>query len=214
MVNLHGDVEGAYALLKATPAGKSGRAAGFYAGLAALQGKWDEALEIDRQGGFLEIFDATADFRQARRYMHKGERETARGYIEAYFDYARQSEASGRLATGFRNMNLAEAYAWIDDRESAMRHAQLAVEAVPAEFDHVFGINIERRFIRLKAWAGEREFALQQIAAKLDQPGGFSRWQLHLSRDWDFFRDDPRFNDLVRPDGVEPEPFRRLGDGT
>ena len=55
--------------------------------------------------------------------------------------------------------------------------------------------------------AGLRDEALDRITGLLEQPSHLSRWQLYLSPEWDFFRDDPRFNELVRPEGVEPQPF-------
>jgi hypothetical protein len=181
-----------------------------------MQGDWDRALEADRSGGFLDVFDITPDLRQARRYMQKGEIETARGHIEAYLEHTRQTPAYGRLTTGFRNINLAEIYALSNDHAAARHHAELAVEAVPADFDHVFGLNIDQRYIRIMALVGERDLALERIAAKLDKPEGFSRWELYLDPAWDFFRDDARFNALALPDGVEPDAFRaqRRGDDT
>ena len=44
----------------------------------------------------------------------------------------------------------------------------------------------------------------RQLRRVVPRVEGFSRWQLHLDPAWDFFRDDPRFNDLVRPEGVPP----------
>ena len=87
---------------------------------------------------------------------------------------------------------------------------------MPLERDHLFGANIDATDVWLTALSGQRDAALARIAAKLNQPEGFSSWELYLDPGWDFFRDDPRFTELVRPEGVEPEPFRnqRLGDGT
>ena len=46
---------------------------------------------------------------------------------------------------------------------------------------------------------GRQEEALAEIERLLDTPAGLRRWDLHLSPYWDFFRDDERFNELVRP---------------
>ena len=37
------------------------------------------------------------------------------------------------------------------------------------------------------------------LARMIDKPAGFNRWVLTLDPRWDFFRDDERFNDLIRP---------------
>jgi hypothetical protein len=46
---------------------------------------------------------------------------------------------------------------------------------------------------------GKREEALVEIDRLLKHPTGFTRWKLYLDPRWDFFRDDERFNDLIRP---------------
>ena len=50
--------------------------------------------------------------------------------------------------------------------------------------------------------AGKREEALVEIERLLQHPIGFSPWLLYLDPRWDFFRDDERFNTLVRPDDL------------
>ena len=54
--------------------------------------------------------------------------------------------------------------------------------------------------------AGQREEALDRIAAKLAQPGGYNRWDLALNPQWDFFRDDPRFVALATPPNLNEVP--------
>ncbi len=49
------------------------------------------------------------------------------------------------------------------------------------------------------ALTGERDRALEIMAQLVGKPAGFIRWELHLDPRWDFFRDDQRFNDLIRP---------------
>ena len=51
--------------------------------------------------------------------------------------------------------------------------------------------------------AGEREESLMEIERLLNTPAGLSRWELYLNPDWDFFRDDERFNALARPKNLE-----------
>jgi hypothetical protein len=47
--------------------------------------------------------------------------------------------------------------------------------------------------------AGQREKSLAEIERLLNTPAGLNHWDLALSPDWDFFRDDERFNELARP---------------
>ena len=51
--------------------------------------------------------------------------------------------------------------------------------------------------------AGKRDEALRRLADSVDQVEGLTRWELHLSPAWDFFRDDKRFNELARPLNLE-----------
>ena len=47
--------------------------------------------------------------------------------------------------------------------------------------------------------AGHRDEALKNIAELLDMPKDVDRWMLYLDPRWDFFRDDERFNKLIKP---------------
>jgi hypothetical protein len=47
--------------------------------------------------------------------------------------------------------------------------------------------------------SGNRDEALLEIERLLSIPSPMDRWTLYLDPMWDFFRDDERFNQLVRP---------------
>jgi hypothetical protein len=94
------------------------------------------------------------------------------------------------------------AYAYLGDFESALVAMETAVELLPREADHLFGVNIHRSQTLVMAMAGKRDEALERITADIDAAEGFTRWQLYLDPAWDFFRDDERFNDLVRPENL------------
>ena len=217
VLNRRGDVDAAWELLEPLDDVRGSRLAGTKILLATMRGDWDQAIELagdPNNPGFLPIFDITTDKREGVIYATKGDLETARDHFNDYLAHVGQTEATGRIARAFRQINLAEANAWLGAPDSARRHAELAEAALPLEMDHVFGTNIQRRLDWVLARTGQRDEALERIAADLDGPEGWTRWELYLDPAWDFFRDDPRFNDLVLPDGVEPEPFGRLGDGT
>jgi tetratricopeptide (TPR) repeat protein len=218
LINLYGDIDGAWSLLDRSSVEGRGRAAGTQIQLALIREDWDRAIELTQAPGDiglpLEIFGFTRERRLARIHALKGELETARTYFIDHIETMKSRDTIGRLAKGFQAISLAESYAWLGEYDRALDLADQAIELVPISADHVFGVNIDRRRTWVLAKSGDRDQALERIAAKLDQPEGWTRWNLHLDPNWDFFRDDPRFNDLVRPEGVEPEPFRQLGDGT
>ena len=45
--------------------------------------------------------------------------------------------------------------------------------------------------------------ALAEIERLLDKPSGLVRWNLYLDPMWDFFRDDERFNALIKPRNLD-----------
>jgi TolB-like protein/tetratricopeptide (TPR) repeat protein len=218
MLQLRGDVDGALEMLDQAEFGGRGRAAGAQLRMALIKRDWDRAIDLTSMPGDLgnpvQLLLMTRDRRLAGIYALKGDMETARGHFDDYLEFLHSQEPLGRLAQGMHSMALAETYAWLGEAEQALAFANLASEQVPVEMDHVFGVTIHNRRIWVLAKIGQRDTALDLIEAKLDQPEGLSRWSLHLHPAWDFFRDDQRFNDLVRPAGVEADPFRRLGDGT
>ena len=105
----------------------------------------------------------------------------------------------GPITNGFRKSTMGTAYAFMGDMDSALAAMDEAVKLMPREKDHLFGANIERQQTLVMAMAGLREEALERLAADIDAPGGYNRWELHLDPAWDFFRDDERFNELAKP---------------
>ena len=70
---------------------------------------------------------------------------------------------------------------------------------IPEEIDMMFSTDISEANAQVLALAGKRDEAIAEIARLLEHPTGFSRWMLYLDPRWDFFRDDERFNTLIRP---------------
>ena len=164
----------------------------------------------------LKIFNSDEDFRLGENYAISGHPETARAYLERHIANSRDRDIQGVIGDAFRHRTIATAEALLGNTDAALEHIARAKQLLPLERDHLFGANIESTDVWLTAFSGNRDAALERIAAKLNQPEGFSSWELYLDPAWDFLRDDPRFTELARPEGVEPEPFRnqRLGDGT
>ena len=46
-------------------------------------------------------------------------------------------------------------------------------------------------------WTGEKNLALEQLAAVIRRPGYLSYGRLKLHPEWDPLRDDPRFDEIV-----------------
>ena len=66
----------------------------------------------------------------------------------------------------------------------------------------MFGSFASQTRAQVLGMAGKREEALAEIERLLNSPYRLNRWWLYLDPRWDYFRDDERFNDLIRPEGV------------
>jgi TolB-like protein len=211
-----GDLDAAQALLEGLA-----RSSSRVARNSALQHAWyrrdfegyrQQVRDRDDAGIGLALFEA-AQLHLGASYILEGQQETGRGMLRDYIEKTAALEPVGLIVPAFTDSTLAEAHALLGEMDSALAYAARAEQRLPMERDHVFGIPINSRVILVRAMAGQRDWALQAIAERLDRPGGFSRWRLYLDPAWDFFRDDPRFNELVRPQGVEPEAFGRQSTG-
>ena len=54
------------------------------------------------------------------------------------------------------------------------------------------------------AKAGKRDAALVELERLFSTVFPISKSQLQIDHRWDFFRDDERFNELIRPEGAGP----------
>jgi TolB-like protein/Tfp pilus assembly protein PilF len=215
LINRYGDLDAAEQLLQAYEGRSDERFSIARSLVAVLRRDWDGLIQINHERGnfaLLPVMDMTPPYRLGWSHAQKGDLETARAYFEQYLAEARQNEPSGRRARAFRAMNQAEAQAWLGNIDAALALADLSTSLLSREDDHVFGAGLNHRDIWLLAFTGQRDQALDRIAELLDQPEGPTRWQLYLGPSWDFFRDDPRFNELVRPEGIEPDPFMERPD--
>src|SRR5438132_13374450 len=82
-------------------------------------------------------------------------------------------------------------------KEEARRVVSRAVELLPVTKDLMTGPELVRNLALIYAWTGEKELALDQIAAALQGPGPITYGQLRLHPWWDAIREDPRFDKLV-----------------
>jgi serine/threonine-protein kinase len=86
-------------------------------------------------------------------------------------------------------------------KEEALREGRRAIELLPVEKDSSAGSQMLVYFAMIAAWAGEKDTALQYLAANAQSSGGFqvtTYGALKLLPFWDPLRDDPRFDALVR----------------
>ena len=197
-----GDLQAARTLLDLTPPSQGNNYFTTSYDLARLERDYDRYIEVLTGPGAREFADFTMDLPSvmtgwAQRF--KGNEEEARWQFEKHLlDYS-DVKGSSKIVEGFRLSGLAYSYAGLDDMESALAAIEAANNALSREQDHLFGATMHKNMTGLMAAAGQRDEALERLAENIDGPEGFSRWELYLDPNWDFFRDDKRFNDLVKP---------------
>ena len=81
-----------------------------------------------------------------------------------------------------------------------MREGRRAIELLPVDKDSITGSQMLVYFAIIAAWAGEKETALQYLAANGQSTGGnqiATYGALKLLPFWDPLRGDPRFEKIV-----------------
>jgi tetratricopeptide (TPR) repeat protein len=84
--------------------------------------------------------------------------------------------------------------------EEALREWRRAIELLPVEKDSLSGSQMLVYFAVIAAWSGEKDTALQYLAANAKSPGGYivaTYGTLKLLPFWDPLRGDPRFEKIV-----------------
>jgi len=89
-------------------------------------------------------------------------------------------------------------------KEDAIREAKEALALRPLARDAMDGPMLATNLALVYAWTGERDLALEQLAAVAKIPAGPSYGDLALNPKWDSLRDDPRFNQIV--ESLRPKP--------
>jgi tetratricopeptide (TPR) repeat protein len=88
----------------------------------------------------------------------------------------------------------------LGNKEAALQEGRRAMELLPVEKDAVDGQAVMAYFAIIAAWVGEKDLALQQLAAAAPTYGAAiatSYGMLKLFPFWDPLRGDPRFEKIV-----------------
>ncbi len=82
-------------------------------------------------------------------------------------------------------------------KEEALREGRRACELLPISKDACDGVSLAANLAQIYAWTGEKDLAIEQIAAVERVPNDLSYGLLKLSPIWDSLRGDPRFEKIV-----------------
>jgi len=162
---------------------------------------WDVpeiAVVVDNRGsvGTREVYRAWA-------HQLAGNTIEAEKLLQKAIEILTNIEPANNYHDGFERINLGRAYALNGQPELAIAAVDEAITIVPEESNLLFGSWMAQDRAHVLGLAGQREEALAEIERLLSSPYRFNKWKLYLDLRWDFFRDDERFNDLIRPEGVE-----------
>jgi tetratricopeptide (TPR) repeat protein len=82
-------------------------------------------------------------------------------------------------------------------KEEALREGRRACELLPISKDAIDGVGLAVYLAQIYAWVGEKDLAIEQIAAVERLPNSLSYGFLKLRPEWDSLRGDPRFEKIV-----------------
>ena len=87
--------------------------------------------------------------------------------------------------------------AGLDRKEEAVKEGQRACELLPISKDAIDGTFLVMNLAQIYAWIGDKDRAVEQIAAVERVPNPLSYGLLKLHPYWDSLRGDPRFEKIV-----------------
>jgi tetratricopeptide (TPR) repeat protein len=87
--------------------------------------------------------------------------------------------------------------AGLERKEEALREGGRACELLPISKDAIDGADIAINLAQIYAWTGEKDLAIEQIAAVERRPNTLSYGLLKLHPYWDPLRGDPGFEKIV-----------------
>lgn len=147
--------------------------------------------------GFRELMLAMA-------YLQLEESEQAGQLLDEVIRSLMDLDRERRSSTVAADLGtLALAMALRGETTEAIQLAEEATRIESRESDSLSGVVPLQYLCQVLALSGERDRALELLAEIVGVPGGLTRWEMYLDPRWDFFRDDERFNDLIRPHNLD-----------
>jgi len=121
--------------------------------------------------------------------------------------YGRSVEYCARFGRVLHRKLLGMIDAALGRKEDAIREGRRAVELLPVAKDSIAGAGIMKYLGIIYAWTGEKNLAIDQVAATLQIPSDLNYGKLRLHPFWDPLRGDPRFEKLVA--SLAPKPANK-----
>ncbi len=165
---------------------------------------YPSAIDIWNTPEFAPLADnpagrVTIKVSNSQSYMLANNGEKAQELARQAIEEALKLEPESDLSHAFVLSDLAVAYLLTGQPDKALETSLKALALYPESRDSLNGVHISNSHAWIMAKAGLRDEALAEIERLLNTPAGMGRWDLYLNPLWDFFRDDERFNALIRP---------------
>jgi len=112
-------------------------------------------------------------------------RKEVENIVEKQADFAAALSLLGMIDAG------------LDRKDEALREGLRGCELLPVSKDAVDGADLAINLAQIYAWTGEKDRAIEQIAAVQRVPNSLSYGLLKLHPYWDPLRGDPRFEKIV-----------------
>ena len=126
----------------------------------------------------------------------KGDDATARAaFLAAHTELERTVSEQPGYAPALCVLGLIDAA--LGRKDEAIREGRRAIEILPITKDSIDGAELVKYMGVVYAWCGEKDLAIEQIAATLKIPNTLSYGNLKLHPFWDSLRGDPRFEKIV-----------------
>jgi tetratricopeptide (TPR) repeat protein len=134
----------------------------------------------------------------ARAYLYMGDEANAEKYTQATIQSALDYNSVSASNQAVNQDLLAHAYARTGQFDKALAAVKRTGELRSESDDSLEGPVSSINRAMVLGMAGQREESLAEIERLLHTPAGLNHWDLALSPDWDFFRDDEHFNKLAQ----------------
>jgi TolB-like protein/Tfp pilus assembly protein PilF len=124
-----------------------------------------------------------------------------KAFVAARAEMEKRTHDQPDYGPGFAVLGLTDAA--LGRKEEAMREGRHALELLPVTKDALDGGEVMKYLGVIYAWCGEKDLALEQIAATLRIPSTLNYGHLKMRPCWDSLRGDPRFEKIVA--GLAPK---------
>jgi TolB-like protein/tetratricopeptide (TPR) repeat protein len=149
--------------------------------------------------------------------LHRGEAYHVQGNLsKASEEFSRAVELmspnitkQANFISAIKIILLARAKAYLGETEQAVDLALQGMELFSVDIDKTEGPAVLQEACFVLALSGQRDEALLLLEKLLAIPSYHKRWYFYLDPRWDFFRDDERFNQLIKPQNFETSIYAR-----